>query len=487
MAGTEGATDDAMPVPIGIFADRGVPLPGLNSSDMTALIAREQNPSDAERASQAREAAITDFALTGELDPADLAQAGWGVIFQAGVDNKAFKDALKPLLDRRREQAGGLFKVFENEDGYRSGERAVDWLERHGSSLAVVDPSMGVPFYLLLIGSPLEIPFEFQYTLDIFWGVGRVHFASAADLRHYAEGVVTYETTAMLPHRRQIALFSTRHDFDRATQLFARLVAEPMTQQSDRWAPIGKRQNFALRSFIGDAATKSQLTDIFSGNIPAGPPALLFTGSHGMAFRADDPRLPSAQGALVCQDWQGFGAIGPQDWFAASDLPVGANLHGLIHFFFACYGLGCPRYDHFNRLGPAPRQIAPEEMVAALPQAMLGREGGALAALGHVDRAWAFSFQSTKAEPQLQSFRDVIGGILRGQRLGQATDQLNVRWGALSASLLDEVDRRAKNTSNALTDQKLASLWVARDDARNYIVFGDPAVRLRVEDMPILA
>ena len=32
------------------------------------------------------------------------------------------------------------------------------------------------------------------------------------------------------------------------------------------------------------------------------------------------------------------------------------------------------------------------------------------------------------------------------------------------------------------TSEQVANLWVARDDAWNYIVHGDPAVRLRVKD-----
>jgi hypothetical protein len=33
-----------------------------------------------------------------------------------------------------------------------------------------------VPFYLLLVASPEEIPFEFQYLLDIYGDVGQLRF-----------------------------------------------------------------------------------------------------------------------------------------------------------------------------------------------------------------------------------------------------------------------------------------------------------------------
>ncbi len=471
-----------MPIAFGVDADTGLTLPGIDPAILILLGGGDQNQN---ALNQRANAAEVGFGLTGDLDANDLSQAGWGVIFTPNAD-PAIRAALQPLLDRRKKQVDdeSLFKIFEGADGVLPGDDARGWLGRKGVTMQVVDSAMGVPYYLLLVGSPEEIPFEFQYALDIFWAVGRVHFPEAADYALYAESVIAYETSTQVPRARQIAVFAPRTEGDPATQLFADRVATDLANGSQIAMPVGKRQKFMVRSAIGDTATKSTLSQILSDTWPGRAPALLISGSHGMGFRMDDPRLPGMQGAPVCQDWAGPGSpINEQHWFSAADLGAGNSFHGLIHFFFACYGGGCPKFDTFQRLNNQPKQIAPNTMLARLPQAMLTHGGaGALATIAHVDRAWGYSLVSDRGGAQTQGFRDVLGSLCRGDRVGQALDRFNVRWAGLSAELLESLND--KQRGKAVSDAELASRWVARDDARNYIVFGDPAVRMRQEDMP---
>ena len=259
----------------------------------------------------------------------------------------------------------------------------------------------------------------FQYTLDLYWAVGRICFSTVEDYARYARSVVDYEIAPKPPVRRkQLALFATAHPFDGATNMFMDRIARPFLDGDAAQKPLGPKQHFALDSLMAENATKEALCGLLSGARPSGPPALLFSGSHGMAFRQDDPRLQERQGALVCQDWEGFGSIDQADWFSAGDLPVGAQIHGMIHFMFACYGCGWEKFDTF-RTGPDGQamQIAPTASISRLPQAMLSHpKGGAFAVIGHVDRAWSYSFKTSFGATQSTGMRDVLVGIMKGMR-----------------------------------------------------------------------
>jgi hypothetical protein len=476
--GSVDTVDQDRPTPFGVSAETGRPLPELSDETLGNLPAIEERRADDRALAVQKSSEQADFAVTDVDDANDLSETGWGVVFAQDATSDT-ETALAALLEHRQRDAKDLFRVFKGADGYKRGETARAWLERHGVTFNPVSPTMGVPFYLLLVGSAEEIPLEFQYSLDIYWAVGRLHFDDPGRYRTYAESVVSYETGQSVAQSRKVAHFATRHDFDRATQLFAKHVAEPLASGDGKRPAIGQKQKFSSQRLIGDDATKENLAKLLRGQLD-GAPALLVSGTHGMALKHDDPRLPDVQGALVCADWEGYGAIGADSWFAAADLPADARVHGLIHFFFACYSTGCPDTDTFeNRPGIPPKRIAPRKLFSQLPQALLGHaEGGALATIGHVDRAWSYSFKTTRA-PQLQGFRSVLNPILSGHRVGNALDQFNIRWAALTTEIADKL--RASPTPEAQTE--LANLWVARDDARNYIVFGDPAVRLRVEDL----
>lgn len=475
-------TGEDAPVPFGVNADTGQPLNRLTDEIIRDLLGQKAEATpETDALSNRGNPANISFATEGGVDPSDLAQAGWGIIYAPGV-GQAIKDALAPLIEHRKSQAQPC-KIFDGSDGYRPGDSANDWLKRRNVRMDVVDPENGVPFYLLLVGSPDELPFEFQYSLDLYWAAGRLWFETPDEFRRYAESVVRYETAASVPTSRQGAIFATEHDFDDATQLFMRQVAKPLAEGENGGMSVWKRQNFALQTLLGTRATKAALIDVLRGQTRP-TPALLVSGSHGVQFAQGDARQLAVQGAIVCQDWVRSGPMKADDWLAAADVPDDARLQGMMHFLFACYGGGCTRFDDFDRLNKAPRQIADKPFLARLPQRLLGHpNGGALAVLAHVERAWAYSFQGQRGGSQVQGFRDVIGRLLGGQRIGQATDMFNLRWAAIATDLSDLQADVARGVDVPL--RKLGNLWVARDDARNFIVLGDPAVRLRVKDMPL--
>jgi len=457
----------------GIHADTGLPLTWDPPVSVTGQISNEKL---AKRAAGAPYSNNRHYGTTVGFDLEKLDEVGWGLVFAFDVDPAPYLEHLEPLLTLRKAQAGARFRIFSGQEGPRPDESANNWLNRHGTSLGIMDPDQCVPFYLVLVGPPTQLSFEFQYSLDIIAGVGRLDFPTLEGYRHYANSVVRHEQDDECRTRRTIELFATCHDFDAATQLFTEKVARPLSEGPNA---LGAKFGFSVSPSLGDQSTKARLSSLLSH--PTQAPSLLFTGTHGMAFNADDPRQPEHQGALVCQDWPGYGNLTADHWFSAEDVPEDANIHGMIHFFFACYGAGTPEHDNYTfteqrkRIAPAPASARLAQKLLSLPQ------GAALASLGHVDRAWASSFLSTRGIAQTQAFRDVIHRLMLGQRIGHATDHFNSQWGTLSTelfTLLEKLSGGKQPTSESM------SLRIARDDMRNYVVMGDPAVRLRMEPAP---
>jgi DNA/RNA endonuclease G (NUC1) len=310
-----------------------------------------------------------------------------------------------------------------------------------------------------------------------------VWFETVEEYADYARSVVAAERGEVRLARRAV-VFAPENPDDGATALSARDLAAPLAAGMPTNLAAGTPP-WTVEMVRGAAqATKARLGSLLGG---AETPALLFTASHGMGFPLGDRRQLGHQGALLCQDWPGPNAwdreIPTDYYFAADDVPADARLLGLIGFHFACYGAGTPSHDDFpgNPLRPADR-IADRPFVAHLPRRLLGHpKGGALAIVGHVERAWGYSIAWPDAGPQIQGFTTALRLLMEGAPVGWAVEAINQRYADISSALSAELDK-ARRFGLQLDPFDVARRWTANNDARSYAVIGDPAVRLPLTD-----
>ncbi len=444
-----------------------------------------------------------------------LAEARWALVVNT-LEDSALLRALEPLLRWRAEQQGIRLPELTYRDGedcgtwmsrhsdgfkqtlrdhwgqippvllYRPGEDTVGWLGRHGTMQGAVDPRRGVPYYLALVGRPgplndddeTTIPFEFQYDLDISWGVGRICFTGPdgqhrlEGYRRYAELLVQQERSPV-PPRRHAVFFAPQHEDDRGTMRSLEELIRPMVEGRYGDAGLAQRNGYSLSAFLQADASRANFERILRGSIEGGRPDLLFIASHGMGLPLTDERLVMHQGAPVLQDWSGFGNVKREHWLAANELPANLHLDGMIAFMFVAYGGGTPRYDDFIFDEHQSRpQIAPFDLVAQFPQELLLR--GTLGVVAHIDRAWTYSFTDPSGTKGGTVLEEVAGNILLGQRVGRATEPINMRYAALGNQLSDLFSRLDRTDPTTFMN-----IAMARTDLRNYIVLGDPAVHLR--------
>lgn len=457
-------------------ATGGYDLPPMTGQELAEFIQGERPPENlAELRYRYELSRQQHLGLREGVSPLRIEETGWGVIFAHGAD-PAIQEALSPLINLRRQQAGDLFRLFADAAAYRQDESKQQFLTRHGVGPGPADPAK-MPYYLLIVGSPQDIPYHFQYQLDVQYAVGRIYFATTQEYANYAAGVIAAETGTVKRARRAV-FFAPANPDDRATNLSADMLATPVHARITAACPDWQADLIAR-----DQASKARLTALLGGDRAQGAPAaLLFTASHGMAYPLGHSLQVPHQGALVCQEWPGplqWNQPIPHDhYFAGEDLTDTAAPAGMLAFCFACYGAGTPLHDEFSQRAFRQRaQIAPYPFIAGLPTRLLGHpRGGALAVIGHVERAWGYSFSWPGAGAQTAVFESTLERLLNGHPVGSALEYFNERYAELASDLSVELEEISfgKNAD----PYELSGLWTANNDARGYAILGDPAVRI---------
>ncbi len=459
------------------------------------------------------------------IDPTHLQQTGWGIIFPQYMDDERLariKAALEPLLRHRliqtdlarlnlQEDVETLYEksldellalradeaewlldwydgfwIYDGPQGYRPGDTARNFMSRdprHADPARLVNPERGnVPYYLLLVGSPEEIPFEFSQGVNVQFAVGRLDFGDDYDAyRRYAENVVAAER-GQIATSNDITFFAVQNPGDRVTQLSHQYLAQPLRDNLEKRYPDGWTFLLVQRREANKARLLARLQQ-------ATPPALLFTTSHGLEFDYSDPlqreRQEAEQGALICGNWpegRDNRKVEPKHYVAGKDVREAPNLNvrGMMAFLFACYGAGTPLYDEYSRqkFKNTGEPIAARPFVADLPKALL--ENGALAVVGHIERAWGLSFlgeedssRNSRKDEHIAGFESAFDRLLNGHPIGSAMDYVSTRYAALAM----ELTALQEPFSNA-SDVEIAQIWLMHNDARGYIIMGDPAVRV---------
>ncbi len=446
-------------------------IPPFNPERLTDILAGAAVPDNLGELRSRTRGGEAHYGVKATIDPERLDQAGWGVVFPAATD-PAVLEALEPLLAWRRNQAGERFRVFKGEDGVRPGESKSAWLARHGVAPGPADPIL-MPYYLMLVGDPESISFNFQYQLDVQYAVGRLDLERPEEYAAYAATVLSAER-GEFRHQRRASFLGVENPDDRATQLSNNLLVQPLADSLAR-----RFEDWQMNSYSGSEAVKSRLVQELTENTPA----LLFSASHGMSFPHGDARQAAHQGALLCGEWPGpknWREPIPQDFYlAGDDLATSTyGLRGMLAFCHACFGAGVPPLDNFSlQLMRARKALAPKPFVSKLPQRLLSHpKGGALAVISHVDRAWSYSFDWPQAGRQTAVYESALTTLLEGKPVGMAMEYFNTRYAELATSLTEELEEI--EFGKIPNHHELTAIWTAHNDARSYVVLGDPAVRL---------
>jgi hypothetical protein len=353
-------------------------------------------------------------------------RVGWGVILpeRPGLDQAALAkpddagQAIAALVASRPHA-----QVFR----YRAGGGLSDWtLRNYGTSSQPLSATAEVgtgpgqlPAYLLIVGSPAEIPWQVQYGLNPVRQVGRLDLDEER-MQNYVAALMSDWSGSACRYAAPVTWAVDTGAGD-ITTLMRESVAAPLV---DRFRGDPDMPNAVYLDGSVAPATGQALATALASSCPA----LVVTSSHGMTGPLGNIDLMRSQlGMLVDQvhgvvrpetllsGWQPDGAI----WFAQACCSAGSESPSIYSGLFEPGGLVAGVLEGVAKLGAT---------TAPLPRALLGAPKPLRAFVGHVEPTfdWTMRFppnrQRLTSSLQVALYDRLCTGMAVGLALGPHYD-----------------------------------------------------------------
>jgi hypothetical protein len=324
---------------------------------------------------------------------------GWGLVLRdndelSAKDKAVAADAPEPIRRLLAARAGA--PILRYQPNKAPGYLFRYYLDGHGEPLSAEAPDRGIregqiPQYLLIYGTPAEIPWAVQYGLNLSAFVGRLDLTVEEGLDRYVDSLISDWAGHDPADITNPVIWSTDWGLPDITFLMARIIGAKLAVKFAADAETAERI-----WLTGPTASREEL----GAALKSRRPSFICTTSHGMTgplrdqqatishlgSPVDSTRQPVTQPDL--SGWEPGGAI----WYA-----------------HACCSAGSDSISRYAGLIGADEQggallrgvaAAAGARVAPLPRALLGGANPLAAFVGHVEPTfdWTLRDPNTKQE-----------------------------------------------------------------------------------------
>jgi hypothetical protein len=372
---------------------------------------------------------------------------GWGVVMAdrddvSPADKAVAADAPEPVRRLLAHRAGAPVLRYRPDLGDRKLARYFPDGTRQDPEIGMTDFGIGkgrIPLYLLIVGSPADVPWRLQFAINRRHHCGRLDLPPDG-LEHYVNALISnwqgIDTNGDRAVVWSVSVDSITHKME---VTLANLIDQAMRADNE----------LAVSRISAERATYASLFTALTEQRPG----VIVTSSHGRTGPLADPdAMRSSLGVpvdvnglsldldVLTAGWQPSGAI----WYAQACCSAGSDTG-------TSYAGLLPEDSLASRVVHAVGQLG--AAVAPLPTRLLGAEKPLRAFIGHVEPTFDWTLMSTDT-----------GGLA----LGEHYHGVGELYAKLAAAR-EGVNGRVPGARDDTTYYKLTAI-----DRQSLVILGDP-------------